>query len=58
MNIYCGSGKPSKFVLLPYCGLPRWISGKESTFCVGDIGDVGLIPGSGRSPGEGNGNPL
>ena len=25
---------------------------------VGDSGDVGLIPGSGRSPGEGNGNPL
>ena len=24
----------------------------------GDIGDVGLIPGSGRSTGEGNGNPL
>ena len=24
----------------------------------GDIGDVGLIPGSGRSSGEGNGNPL
>ena len=23
----------------------------------GDIGDLGLIPGSGRSPGEGNGNP-
>ena len=23
-----------------------------------DIGDVGSIPGSGRSPGEGNGNPL
>ena len=23
-----------------------------------DIRDVGLIPGSGRSPGEGNGNPL
>ena len=22
------------------------------------VGDVGLIPGSGRSPGEGNGNPL
>ena len=22
------------------------------------IGDVGLIPGSGRFPGEGNGNPL
>ena len=25
---------------------------------VGDIRDVGLIPGLGRSPGEGNGNPL
>ena len=24
----------------------------------GDTGDVGMIPGSGRSPGGGNGNPL
>ena len=24
----------------------------------GDTGDVGLTPGSGRSPGGGNGNPL
>ena len=24
----------------------------------GDARDVGLIPGSGRSPGEGSGNPL
>ena len=24
----------------------------------GETGDVGLIPGSGRSPGEENGNPL
>ena len=24
----------------------------------GDARDVGLIPGSGRAPGEGNGNPL
>ena len=24
----------------------------------GDIRDVGSIPGSGRCPGEGNGNPL
>ena len=24
----------------------------------GDSGDIGSIPGSGRSPGEGNGNPL
>ena len=25
---------------------------------VGDLRDVGLTPGSGRSPGEGNGNTL
>ena len=24
----------------------------------GDVGDVGLIPGLGRSPGEGHGQPL
>ena len=32
--------------------------GKEPTCNVGDTGDMGLIPGSGRSPGEGHGNPL
>ena len=36
-------------------GLPRWLSGKESA-C--QAGDAGSIPGSERSPGEGNGNPL
>ena len=41
---------------MKYCyGLPRWLNGKEST-C--QAGDVGLIPRLGRSPGEGNGNPL
>ena len=35
--------------------LPWLVSGKEFT-C--DAGDLGLIPGSGRSLGEGNGNPL
>ena len=29
--------------------------GKESAF---NAGDLGLIPGSGRSPEKGNGNPL
>ena len=32
-------------------------SGKEFACNAGDTGDTGLIPGSGRSPGEGNGNP-
>ena len=39
-------------------GLPRWLSGKESVCSAGDTGDVGLIPGSGRSPGGGHSNPL
>ena len=36
-------------------GLPRWLSSKEST-C--QCRRYGLIPVSGRSPGEENGNPL
>ena len=35
--------------------LPGSSDGKESA-C--NAGDLGSIPGSGRSPGEGNGNPL
>ena len=36
-------------------GMPRCLIGKESAF---NAGDEVLIPGLGRSPGEGNGNPL
>ena len=36
-------------------GFPGGSDGKVSA-C--NAGDPGLIPGSGRSPGEGNGNPL
>ena len=36
-------------------GFPGGSAGKESA-C--DGGDLGLIPGLGRSPGEGNGYPL
>ena len=34
---------------------PRWLSGKESA-C--KAGDTGPIPGSERSPGQGNGSPV
>ena len=37
---------------------PGGAGGKEQPANAGDIGDVGSIPGSGRSPGEGNGNLL
>ena len=41
---------------LPFIiGLPWWLSGKEST-C--NTGGMGSIPGSGRSPEEGNSNPF
>ena len=41
---------------LPYVkGFPGGSDGKESAY---NAGDPGLIPGSGRSPGEGNGYPL
>ena len=35
--------------------LPGGLDGKASAY---NLGDLGSIPGSGRSPGEGNGNPL
>ena len=46
---------------------PKQTFGPTNTYFLGglvlknlpaDAGDVSLIPGSGRSPGEGNGNPL
>ena len=46
---------------LMYCllaGLPWWLSSKESACNAGVTGDIGSIPGSGSSPGGGNGNPL
>ena len=36
-------------------GFPGASDSKESIY---NAGDLGSIPGSGRSPGEGNGNPL
>ena len=33
-------------------------AGKESACNAGDTGDIGLIPGSGRSPGGGDSNPF
>ena len=36
-------------------GFPGGSDGKESS-C--NVGDLGLIPGWGKSPGEGHGNPL
>ena len=39
-------------------GFPSGSVVKEAACNAGDTGDAGLIPGSGRSPGGGNGNLL
>ena len=54
MDSECLALSQSAFPICPTLGgsvegLPKWLSGKESE---------SSIPGSGRSPGEGNGNPL
>ena len=49
INIFIG-GNP-----IHCAGLPWWLGGKE---CACNAGDMGSIPELGRSPGEGNGNPL
>ena len=42
-------------------GFGAWASGtvvKNPPASAGDTRDAGSVPGSGKSPGEGNGNPL
>ena len=48
------------FILLAFTrlGVPWWLISKESPANARDVWEAGLIPGSGRSTGEGNGNPL
>ena len=46
---------PSHITLYYLLGFPGGSDGKESAY---SVGDPGLIPGLGRSPGERNGNPL
>ena len=43
------------FTIQKYLGFP---GGSEVKVSASNAGDPGSIPGSGRSPGEGNGNPL
>ena len=44
-------------ITYPY-QLPQWLSGKKSACNIGDAADTDSIPGSGKSGGEENGNPL
>ena len=55
LSIHLGS---LKYHCLQYGRLPQWLSSKESVCNTGDTGESGSIPGPGRSPAEGNGNPF
>ena len=46
---------PSRSPLIQTSDFPGGSDSKASFY---NVGDLGLIPGWGRSPGEGNGNPL
>ena len=48
-------GEEYRGSLKNYKVFPQSSVGKESAY---NAADLGSIPGSGRSPGEGNGNPL
>ena len=49
-------GKPLfMFIYTHYLGFP---GGSDDKVSACNVGDPGSIPGLGRSPGEGNGNPL
>ena len=41
-----------------HIGASQWLTGKNFTCNAGASGDVGLIPGSGRSSEGGHGHPL
>ena len=49
------TGADSQIFTLSMQDFPGGSDGKASAY---NVGDLGSIPGSGRSPGEGNGTPL
>ena len=48
-------GSRGRVYVYTQLGFPGGPDSKESAF---NVGDTGLIPGLGRSPGDGSGNPL
>ena len=49
---------PSYLTICHFWGFPGDTVAKNARASAGDTRDMGSIPGSGTSPGEGNGNPL
>ena len=57
ISFICGSRAEKQSSIIEE-GFSGGASGKESTCNAGDVRDAVSIPESGRSPGEGHGNPL
>ena len=57
---YLNTSNPLSYVFLLniYHHLLYFPGGSDGKASVYNVGDLGSIPGLGRSPGEGNGNPL
>ena len=57
MNLHMSTIQTQQLIFSYTCfkGFPGGSEGKASAY---NAGDLGSIPGLGRSPGEGNGNPL
>ena len=52
------SQKIHMWTWVPMCDFCLFLCGSNGKESACNTGNLGLIPGSGRSPGEGNGNPL
>ena len=52
------SGKNIKFIILAILSVQSFPGGSDSKESTYDVGDLGSMPGLGRSPGGGYGNPL
>ena len=52
------SKNPPSFIFWQVVGREGFHGGSEGIESACNVGDLGLIPGSGRSTGEGNGYPL
>ena len=55
LDSHCQRNEIGPVLESTWTSLPGGSDGKASAY---NAGDPGSIPGSGRSPGEGNGNPL
>ena len=58
LNLYCTLYQMHDLMMPVEHGFPDDSVGKKSVCNAGDTGGAGLIPGLGRCPGEGNGNPF